>query len=390
MNIHRVALLPIDSYDQPLVDAAVQKGIALLGGLEGLVQREEHILIKPNLLGKAAPEKAMTTHPAVFEAVAGLLLREGYAHLSYGDSPANPATTPAHSANACGIAEAAERLGIPMANFNAGSTVPFEAGKVSKSFYLCQGVQDADAIINVCKMKTHALERITGAVKNLYGCIWSLNKGAGHVSYPNSEVFADMLVDLNRCLQPRLHIMDGIVAMEGNGPSSGVPRPMNVLLFSTDPVALDAVYAALVHLDPASVPTCVCGERQGLGTMTLSQLEVATPDGVLSVADAVARYGCSDFDVYRGALGKHTLGRLAMLLPFLQARPQVQKDKCIACGVCERVCPVPGKAVHSGHGQKATYDYKKCIRCFCCQEMCPAKAIDVHRNPIAQRLARHR
>ena len=48
---------------------------------------------------------------------------------------------------------------------------------------------------------------------------------------------------------------------------------------------------------------------------------------------------------------------------------------CIGCGICQQACPVDGQAVHSGHGQKAVYNYKKCIRCYCCQEMCPVGAI---------------
>lgn len=388
MSKHLVALVPLDTYDQARVDAAVREGIGLLGGIERFVQAKEKILLKPNLLGKALPQKAVTTHPAVFEAVARVLLESGCDRLSYGDSPANPTSTTQAVADTCGIADAAKRLGIAQADFSTGSVVRYPEGKVGKSFYLCKGVQEADAVISVCKMKTHALERITGAVKNQYGCIMGLNKGAGHVSYPNSDVFAEMLIDLNRCVKPRLFVMDGVVAMEGNGPSSGTPVNMNCLLFSDDPVALDAVFAALIHLDPQTVPTCVAGSRGGLGVMDFAQIDVLTPQGTVTVEEATRLYGNPDFDVFRGALKKHALGRLTMLLPFMQERPRVIAQKCVACGVCEQVCPVPEKAVRSGHGQKARYDYKKCIHCFCCQEMCPAKAIEVHRSAALRLLGK--
>lgn len=382
MELHSVALIPIDTYDQAAVDEAVQQGIALLGGWANFLRPEERIVLKPNLLSRALPQKAITTHPAVFSAVCRSLREGGFEHLSYGDSPGNPTTTPDKAAHASGIAEAAERWNVQAADFSSGSVVPFPDGHTAKSFYLCRGVQEADAMVNVCKMKTHALERITGAVKNLYGCITGVNKAAGHASYPDSEVFADMLTDLHRCVRPRLHIMDGITAMEGNGPTSGTPIAMNVLLFSADPVALDTVFAALVHLNPETVPTCVSGARGGIGTMTPEEIRVLTPDGALTLAQTQQRYGNAQFDVFRGEMKKGLLPKLMPLLPCLQTRPHVDRSKCVACGVCEEVCPVPEKAVHSGHGQKAKYDYSRCIRCYCCQEMCPAKAISVYRSPL--------
>ncbi len=384
---HTVALIPLDTYDQPRVDAAVRQGVELLGGVTQFVRPEEKIVLKPNLLARALPQKAITTHPAVFSAVCRLLREAGCERLSYGDSPGNPATTPDKAAEGAGIAEAAARYGLEKADFASGSIVAFPEGRVARSFYLCKGVQEADALINVCKMKTHALERITGAVKNQYGCITGVNKAAGHAAYPNSEIFADMLADLNLCIRPRLHIMDGVVAMEGNGPTSGTPVEMNVLLLSADPVALDATFAHLIHLDPEEVPTCVSGAKAGLGVMEEGAIEVVTPEGPLTLAQARERYGKPDFDVFRGKIRKGFLFNFMPLLPFLQHRPRVDLKKCIACGICEESCPVPEKAVHSGKGQKAHYDYKKCIRCYCCQEMCPVKAIEVYRHPVSRLLS---
>ena len=378
----QVALVPCKSYEEDLVFEAVRTGIALLGGIGAFVRPEEKVLLKPNLLGKALPQRAVTTHPAVFTAVSRLLREAGYAHVSYGDSPGNPTATPAHAAQTSGIAQAAEKYQIDLADFESGSVVSFPEGKRAKSFYLCHAVQQADALISLPKMKTHALERITGAMKNLYGCICGINKAAGHAQYPDSTVFAEMLADLHRCVKPRLHILDGIVAMEGNGPTSGTPRDMGVLLFSADPVALDSVFAALVALDPAAVPTCTAGAAAGLGTMT--DITVLTPDGSLTVQEAAARYGKPAFDVFRGVMKKGLVAKLAPLLPSLQPRPRVDRRKCVACGICQEACPVPSKAVTSGHGQKARYDYQKCIRCFCCQEMCPAKAISVYHNPLSR------
>ena len=375
-----VSFVPVNSYEQSVVDEAVKTGISLLGGISQFVQPEEKILLKPNMLTGALPQKAITTHPAVFAAVARVLQEAGCTQLTYGDSPGNPATTPVKAAAVTGIAETASSMNIPEADFSSGSVVRFPEGRKAHSFYLCRGVQEADAVINICKMKTHALERITGGIKNLYGCICGVNKAAGHAQYPSSESFADMLADLNKLIHPSLHIMDGIVAMEGNGPTSGTPVNMNVLLFSTDPVAMDTVFCKLIHLDPSTVPTCVSGQVSGVGTMNPDEIRILTPEGEISCDEAVEKYGKPDFDVFRDKLSRSFFMKLVPLLPCLQHRPRVNKRKCVACGLCEKACPVPEKAVHSGNGQKARYDYKKCIRCYCCQEMCPAKAITVKRG----------
>lgn len=389
MEKARVACVPCADYAQERVDEAVRQGVALLGGIERFVSREERILLKPNLLGKALPQRAVTTHPAVFSAVARLMREAGYTRLSYGDSPGNPAATPEKAAECSGILAEARKWDIPLADFHGGAPVEFPAGRACQSFYLCNGVRQADAIINLPKMKTHALERITGAVKNMYGCIWGPNKAMGHARFPDSQVFADMLADLNACLRPRLHILDGVEAMEGNGPTSGTPVHMGVLLFSDDPVALDSVFARLVGLEPALAPTCLRGSLAGLGQMEDAQITVLTPEGEMTPAQAAARYGKMDFSVFRGKMKKGLTAKLLPLLPFLQDRPRVNRRLCVGCGLCQQACPVESKAVKAGKGKKARYDYRKCIRCYCCQEMCPQKAISVRRSAISRLFESH-
>ena len=389
MEKARVACVPCADYTQERVDEAVRQGVALLGGIERFVSREERILLKPNLLGKALPQRAVTTHPAVFSAVARLMREAGYTRLSYGDSPGNPAATPEKAAECSGILAEARKWDIPLADFHGGAPVEFPAGRACQSFYLCNGVRQADAIINLPKMKTHALERITGAVKNMYGCIWGPNKAMGHARFPYSQAFADMLADLNACLRPRLHILDGVEAMEGNGPTSGTPVHMGVLLFSDDPVALDSVFARLVGLEPALAPTCLRGSLAGLGQMEDAQITVLTPEGEMTPAQAAARYGKMDFSVFRGKMKKGLTAKLLPLLPFLQDRPRVNRRLCVGCGLCQQACPVESKAVKAGKGKKARYDYRKCIRCYCCQEMCPQKAISVHRSALSRLFENH-
>ena len=370
-----VVLVPCREYDEEKVYECIRKGVSMLGGFSSFVKPEEKILLKPNMLKASAPENAVSTHPSVFAAVLRCLSEEGYGHLFYGDSPGMTAASPEGLAKACGLSEPADRYGAVQLPFTEAETVSYPEGRRAKSFPIARDVLSCDAILSLCKMKTHALENITGACKNQYGCIAGKNKSVGHAKYPDARSFADMITDLNMFLKPRLYIMDGVVAMEGNGPSAGNPVPMNVLLMSRDPVALDTVFAELIDLPPECVPTIVSGAKAGLGKMKPEEIRVLTPEGELSLKSAGERYGRKEFQVNRRkASFWNPVSTIRMALSGRE-RPVLDPSLCVGCGVCEMVCPVEGKAVHAGGGKKASYEYKKCIRCFCCQEMCPQKAI---------------
>lgn len=381
----KVVIIECNSYEQEQVNAAVKKAVELLGGWNQFVKPDEKIILKPNLLTKCEPEKACTTHPAVFRAAGQLLQEAGYSNLKYGDSPGPHRASVAQTAEGCGIKEQADSLGIGLADFEHGSKVSFPEGRVAKEFVICEAVKEADAIINLCKMKTHQLERITGAVKNTFGCVYGFNKGASHAIYPNADSFGQMIADLNRFIKPRLHIMDGILAMEGNGPQSGNPVWMNLILVSEDPVALDSTFCRLIHLDPGTVPTNVFAASYGVGTMT--DIEIIAEDGVMTVDEAVAKWGNPDYDVVRKDNLKGLFKLMAIAEPLLARKPYVIKEKCVSCGVCIQACPLEPKAIYF-HNGKPKYDHKKCIKCYCCQEMCPEQAIDV-KSTVFAKIASH-
>ena len=374
MNKSVVALIPCRNYGDQ-VPEKIRKGVSLLGGPEAFLKREESILVKPNVLSGVKPEKAVTTHPAVMDGVLKLLKEEGFSNVTCGDGPGGMSHDTKKALDACGLFKVAEENQVPIADFDTLVKVQFPEGKRAKEFPLVKAAVSADAIVSVCKMKTHALENITGAVKNQYGLVFGRNKAAGHALYPDSRKFAEMLVDLDLFLKPRLYIMDGIIAMEGNGPGSGDPVPMGVLLFSADPIAMDTVFSRLIYLDPANVPTCVAGEKAGLGTMEEKNIRIVTEEGEISFDDAVSRFGKADFNVKREKPSFWRLGAFFHFPKKKKDKPVVDLQKCIGCGICEEACPVDGKAVHSGKGKKAVYEYSRCIRCYCCQEMCPEKAI---------------
>lgn len=364
-----VALVRCTTYDTREVDAAVGRGIDLLGGIGRFASPREKVLLKPNLLVPRDPDRAVTTHPSVFRAVARRFLDAG-AVVTYGDSPGFG--RPSFVARRAGLAAVAEELKIELAEFSRGRSISLPDGGLIKQFTVAEGVLAADGIVSLSKLKTHGLTRITGAIKNQYGCIPGPLKAEFHARLPNAELFSRMLVDLNRLLRPRLYVMDGVVAMEGNGPQNGAPRAMNVLLLSSDPVALDATVCRLVGLDPTLVLPIVHGEAAGLGRGS----------DVTLVGDPIDGFVATDFDVNRrrasttGGPGRYA--RLARR--FVVPRPAVVPTACTRCGTCVEVCPVSPKAVlfeADDRSRPPSHRYDRCVRCYCCQEMCPEGAIEL-------------
>ena len=373
----KVVLLPCREYDEEKIHMLLKQGLDFLGGVETLIPKDAKILLKPNLLKKAEVEKAVITHPVVVGAFAGILRENGYENIVLADSCGHGTTQAV--IRGTGMDTYLEKYHIPAVDYSEGVKTAYPQGVQAKEFILPKELLEQDCVISLSKMKTHALERITGAVKNSYGFVYGFHKAKGHTQYPSADSFARMLIDLNKCVAPKLYVMDGIVAMEGNGPGSGDPVSMNVLLMSTDPVALDSVFSRLVYLKPEMVPTNYHGEKMGLGTWKEEEITLLTPDGEISMAEAVKKYGNPDFNVDRTEVRKNIWTRMAGALKIFQKKPYIEADKCVRCGICVQSCPVPGKAVdfRKGKDKPPVYDYRKCIRCFCCQEMCPKKAIKV-------------
>lgn len=366
----KVAVVRCESYAHEAVQKAIQTGFKLLGGTETFVSDGEKILLKPNILSGAPPEKCIGPHPIVFRAIAEEL-RKTNVRLSFGDSPGFGSSI--GNARKAGFMDVAESLQIPFADFDNAITLQNPAGKLINKFEIAKGVAESDGLISISKLKTHALTRITGAIKNQFGCIPGPRKAEFHSVMPNAVQFSRMLVDLNLLLTPRLYIMDGIMAMEGNGPRNGTPVAMNVLLFSTDPVALDATVCNLIDLDINLVEPIKLGGEMGLGSY--SNIEY--------LGDAVEQFNNPVFKANRSPVPTTedtSFLSSTFMRKYTAPQPTINSDNCTRCGTCVSVCPAEPKAlswVDEERKKAPQYDYAKCIRCYCCQELCPEDAIYV-------------
>ncbi|MCB2213754.1 DUF362 domain-containing protein [bacterium] len=363
---HRVAVLRCEDYVE--VKPAIVRGLDLLGGVFAFAAARDSLLLKPNLLLGDRPDRGSTTNPAVFRAAAELLQATG-ATLVYGDSPGFG--SPAGAVRASGLRDIADELGMTLADFVNAVETPNPNGKLEKMFRLAVGLKSADGVINLPKFKTHGVTRLTGAVKNLFGCLPGVQKSGFHTRLQDETRFSQMLVDLAELVSPRLHILDGVVGMEGNGPRNGTLRTVGVVMISTNPYALDHCIARIMDLDPDLVPTLRVAMERGL--YDPAQIEI--------LGDPLAAFILPDFKVNRSKTSP-TGGTgfwKNLVKNAITPHPVIDPEKCTRCGRCVRICPATPKAVgfDDGDDQPPSYTYRDCIRCYCCQEMCPEEAISI-------------
>ncbi len=343
----------------------------------------QKVLIKPNLLAKHRPEHAVTTHPDVLRGVILALQKRGVSSITVADSPGGP-YTPGIMAGVyktCGITAVCEETGVRAYTGCETARRAFPEGELVHSFELIRPVVEADYILNLPKLKTHVLTGMSGAVKNLLGCVPGLSKAEFHMRFPQREQFGQMLVDLCECVKPGLHLVDGILGMEGDGPAGGSMRETGLLFASQDPYSLDLALCRYMGLEAAQVPTLAAAAAGGLcgllpdeNALVTETEEARRPFENFSLPASMQ--GRVDFS---GRLPGFMQKAMPALTRWAAPRPVVAKRDCIGCGKCAEICP---QRVISLEKNKAHIQPKDCIRCFCCHEMCPVKAIQVRKLPL--------
>ncbi|MBQ1642694.1 MAG: DUF362 domain-containing protein [Oscillospiraceae bacterium] len=377
MNDNIVALATCESYEPETVSRAFDELLGPLGGLDW-VEPGMRVAVKVNFVLPKEPEKAATTHPALVRELCRRLIEKG-ADVVVGDSPGGLFSKAALE-NTYKVTRMTEILdtGARLNDDFTEREVRPEGAKVLNSFWGVSFLLDADAIIDFCKLKTHGLMGFTGACKNMFGGIAGLHKSECHYRFPNHAQFAAMLVDLCQYYRPVLSICDGVLAMEGNGPSFGDPRQLGVLLASFNPHALDLAACHIIGLGTKDIPTLNEAYSRGLIPEKAEELEICGD---------IEKYRVSDFR--HQPLGDirfyfiHNKAFYDLARPFVTTRPKPD-DNCIGCGKCASVCPE--KAIEIVKG-RPKIDRKKCISCFCCGEFCPQGAMKPY-EPLFLRMIR--
>lgn len=376
MENYDVAVVRCKTYDVETVKPALEEALNAVNGLD-FVMPGMKIIIKPNLVSFKKPDAAATTHPALLEALVEMLLARG-ADVTIGDSPGGPHSLPLlNRVYAATGMDRLEKLGAKLNRNMNEKTVDFPEGKVLKNFTYTEYLDEADAIIDFCKLKSHGMLGMSAAVKNLFGTIPGLKKPEVHYKFQNDAEFADMLVDLNEYFKPRLAICDAVVGMEGNGPTAGTPRQIGAIIASKSTYYADVVGAELIGMNIDGLPTLQAAYERGFAPASSKNLRVYGDIRALTVDDFKAP-PVRGLSFMRKGNVLHFISKAA-----LEHKPTLKKRLCAGCGECARMCPA--KAIEMKN-KKPHINREKCIRCFCCQEFCPRAAMVAHRPLAAKAL----
>lgn len=363
----KVAVEKVATYDIDAVKAGLEGLLAHLGGIEAFVKPGERVLIKPNMLSAKLPEAAVTTHPVVLQAVIELVQSTGGVAL-VGDSPGFG--TLRSVAKRSGMLAVVEATGAELVEF--AETRAVASHGQFKRFEVAAAYLGADRIINLPKLKTHEMMTLTCGVKNLFGILVGAAKPAWHLQAGfDRDLFARVLLDIYQLRPPDLTIVDAITAMEGNGPGSGDPCHVGLLMAGVNAVAVDMIAAEITGIPKKLLFVERQAEKLGLQGSDRRGIDVV---GVALESLQLRPFKLPPVSDVQFGLPGFIKNRLRNLLT---TRPVQIMSRCVLCGVCVKACP---SGVIKIVGRKLVFDYRRCIRCFCCRELCPEAALAVRRG----------
>jgi uncharacterized protein (DUF362 family)/Pyruvate/2-oxoacid:ferredoxin oxidoreductase delta subunit len=380
--MEKVALLKCTEYDLGLVEKKLREGFELLGGdsfLRKLIPYNSKVLLKPNMLSIEKAGSPVVTHYIVFEAIIRIL-KDYSTDISFGDSPGFGDSN--RAAEKSGLLSIAERYNINFEDFKDSVHIKLDNSILCKSWNIAKAAYKADRIITLPKLKTHGMAYYTGAVKNQFGCVPGTQKATWHTRMPDANNFCKMLLDLNTVIDADFAILDGIVAMQGNGPKNGEPYNLNAIIMGSSMTAVDSVGVRLIgYDDPLEIP--VLKEAYDY------KWSAVLPEDIDVVGEKIETLKAKNFKLCRKGGNFYFVNPTVtkFLRGMIAPYPSLINNKCIGCMRCEDVCPENPKAItriNSNGKTIPSWKMDQCIRCFCCQELCPVGAIEVKYNRLGK------
>lgn len=376
----KVSISRCDGYNEEKLDKALDSSLEKLGGMTSFVTPGQKVLLKVNALMPAEPDSAIPTHPLFVKCVAKQVMKAGAVPF-IGDSPGGVISDINKIYERIGYSKIAHELGIETVNFQSSGAleVPAYFNKLLPKLSISKNVLGFDRIINLPKLKTHALTRFTGAIKNCFGCVPGFHKSQFHFIAPDPYDFSILMADIFSIIKPCLNIMDAVIGMEGNGPSAGRPKKVGLVLASSDGVSLDSVASNIIGFDPLEIMTTQIAFEKGLGEARLDKIDLCGENLSDIRTNFKKPVNVSAFTKYiPGPV--YSLAKL--LLKKVRIDPVIDPEKCTACRTCANNCPA--KCINIVAGKEYKIDYNKCIMCYCCSELCPYQAIEIKSSLLAR------
>jgi uncharacterized protein (DUF362 family) len=265
-----VAIVQCKAYEQ--AEEAIRSAVDFAGGINKFVKTGQRVALKANLLTPAPPEEQVNTHPLFILAVARLVKEAGGVPF-LADSPAWG--TIHQVCDSIGLTEPAREIGLELRQCERTETCRAEINGRRFALKHSADVREADVIVDVPKLKTHAQLGFTGATKNMYGCVPGKRKAVWHLrSSKTDHHFARKLIEHYVLVKPHLVIMDAVVGMDGMGPRKGRPRFLGLVLTGSDAVAVDAVAAEIIRAPQSHRLILHAAKEMGVGETDISNIEV--------------------------------------------------------------------------------------------------------------------
>ncbi len=379
----RVCCASCSEYDQDTVCAIIDRFFEHLGA-DRLIRPGCKVVIKPNMVIRRSPDEATTTHPTIVAAVIRAVKRLGAGSVTVAESSGGLYNKAAMGAvfSGCGIAAVCEQEGAIINQDFGYQAVDCPDAVLCHQFNIINPIIEADVVINIAKLKTHAMTGLSGCVKNMFGSVPGLGKPEMHCQYPDMSDFQQMIVDLCTLTAPAISILDAVMCMEGDGPTGGSPRFVGALLGGLNPFAVDIAACRLIAVEPKNIHMLRHGIARGLSPASLSEVELIGDDvEPMRVADF--RQPKSQTKNIVDYFPKFLQPLVAKGKGIIAPRPVINAKKCIGCGKCAESCPQHTITIDK-QKKRAVIDYSKCIKCYCCHEMCPVRAIDIKRAFIVR------
>lgn len=320
--------------------------------------KDKKVFIKPNLFSAYPPEKGATTHPLIIRALIQYLLDKG-AIIKVGDNPSLLSK------------DVIERIGeitkIKEASIGFYTDITKDYKKIKTDIgelFISSDILDCDILISCPKLKTHLLTIFTIAIKNIFGILVGNQKSLLHYQFPSPIEFSKALLSIYEIRKPDLTIVDGIIAMEGNGPSNGNLKELNTIIVGDNDYLLEwAIIGNLLNIPPLSIPYLSIAKKRNL----FNENELIIEGNYKRIKDFKLPYRRLNNFIWKNIIK-------IVYHPLRYKRIKIDKNMCKLCLECVKICPNNSLRLEK---KEIKYNKSLCISCFCCYEVCTYSAIKV-------------